>query len=192
MITILQIGCFDGNDDVYKFVLQNSSIIDRLILVEPLLPKLEEAKVRYSGFRGVEFFNIAIVPDLTIPNITLYHPTDLKHAQLTSFNKQNVQKFFPDDQISEFTIPAKTINQFIEELQISKIDRLYIDTEGLDCKIILSLNLQKYDISYIEYEYIHCDGVDTYGSTGLNVESLLLSLGYDKSINPPFNMIFKK
>lgn len=189
---IVQVGCFDGDDDVYKFVMQNKDKINRLIIVEPLLAKLKEAKARYAKLNYLESFNIAIVPDENIKKITLYYPKDLNHAQLTSFNKDNVRKFFSDQDISSFEIEALTINKLFSNLKLKNIDRLYVDTEGLDCKIILSLDLMKYNIKYIEYEYVHCDGVNNYSETGHKTESLLLSLGYNKILSPPFNVIFQK
>jgi hypothetical protein len=40
-----------------------------------------------------------------------------------------------------------------------RVDRLYIDIEGYDVEALLKLNYEKYKPKYIEYEWVHSDGV---------------------------------
>lgn len=44
----------------------------------------------------------------------------------------------------------------------------------------------------IEYEYINSDGIHKYGENGIKIEEKLIKLGYNKILNPPFNIIFNK
>src|SRR5207249_330737 len=53
-LNIIQIGCFDGDDHVFKFISENASQIHRAVLVEPLLAKLREAEARYRDYTFVE------------------------------------------------------------------------------------------------------------------------------------------
>jgi FkbM family methyltransferase len=191
-MNIIQIGCFDGNDDVYTFVSQNYTNINKLILVDVLEEKIQEAKQIYSKYTFVDYLNIAIVDDDNIKNIVIYKPKNLVHGQLTSIYKHNISKFFQDTEIEQFSIDCISINKLFNKFYLKHIDRLYIDTEGLDCKIINSIDYELYDINYIEYEYVHSDGIDTYGDYGIKTENNLIRLGYKKQYKPPFNIIFQK
>jgi FkbM family methyltransferase len=191
-MNIIQIGCFDGNDDVYTFVSQNYTNINKLILVDVLEEKIQEAKQIYSKYTFVDYLNIAIVDDDNIKNIVIYKPKNLVHGQLTSIYKNNISKFFQDTEIEQFNIDCISINQLFKKFYLKDIDRLYIDTEGLDCKIINSIDYKLYNINYIEYEYVHSDGIDTYGDYGIKTENNLIGLGYKKQYKPPFNIIFQK
>lgn len=191
-MNIVQIGCFDGNDDVYSFVSQNYMNIKKLILVDVLEEKIQEAKKRYSRYAFVDYVNIAIVDNDNIKNIVIYKPKNIVHGQLTSIYKNNISKFFQDPEIEQFDIDCITINKLFEKFYLKHIDRLYIDTEGLDCKIINSINYELYTINYIEYEYVHSDGVDTYGDYGIKTQNNLIKLGYKKQYKPPFNVMFQK
>lgn len=189
-MNIIQIGCHDGNDHVFEFVSKNSHSIDRLILVEPLGEKLEEAKIKYQDFKFVEFFELAIVDFKDKEEISFFFPENLIHSQISSIDINHVLRHRQD--VKEIKVKCLHIEDFLDSLNILKIDKFYIDTEGLDCKIIKQIDFQKYSIDYIEYEYIHSDGSYTFGQNGSDVESMLLNFGYKKIKNPPFNVIFYK
>lgn len=189
-MNIIQIGCHDGNDHVFQFVSENSHAIDRLILVEPLSEKIKEAKIKYQDFQFVEFFELAIVDFEDKDEISFFFPEDLIHSQISSIDINHVLRHRLD--VKEIKVKCLNIKKFLDSLNLSKIDKFYIDTEGLDCKIIKQIDFQKYSIDYIEYEYIHSDGSYTFGQNGSDVQNMLLNLGYNKIEHPPFNVVFHK
>jgi FkbM family methyltransferase len=189
-MNIIQIGCHDGNDHVFEFIKYNKNKIKRAILVEPLPEKIFQAKERYNCYDFVEFHECAIVDSFENAEISFFHPEDLIHSQISSINFDHVKNFRSD--IKEIKVKCVNIQKFLDNLNLQKIDRLYIDTEGLDCKLIEQIDFNKYDIDYIEYEYIHSDGIHKYGENGIKIEEKLIKLGYNKILNPPFNIIFNK
>ena len=46
-------------------------------------------------------------------------------------------------------VPARNINKLFKELNLQTIDRLYIDTEGLDVDIINSIDFSNFDIKFL-------------------------------------------
>lgn len=189
-MNIIQIGCHDGDDHVFEFIKCNKNKIKRAILVEPLGEKLKEAKIRYKDYEFVEFYECAIVDFFDKQEISFFHPEDLVHSQIASINFNHTKSFRSD--IKEIKVKCINIQKFLESLSIQKINRFYIDTEGLDCSLINQIDFDKYDIDYIEYEFIHSDGIHKHGKNGIELENKLLKLGYNKILNPPFNVIFNK
>src|SRR5439155_3968002 len=95
-LNIIQIGCFDGDDHVFKFISENASQIHRAVLVEPLLAKLREAEARYRDYPFVEFHNVAVVDTHGISETPFYFPRDLVHGQISSLNSEHVRKHRDD------------------------------------------------------------------------------------------------
>lgn len=189
-MNIIQIGCHDGNDHVFDFIKYNKNKINRAILVEPLSEKIKEAKEKYKDYKFVEFHEYAIVDCFDKEEISFFYPEDLVHSQIASVNFDHTKTFRSD--IKEIKVKCLNIQKFLDSLGITNIHRFYIDTEGLDCSLIKQIDFDKYSIDYIEYEYIHSDGVHSYGKNGIELENKLLQLGYNKIMNPPFNVIFNK
>jgi FkbM family methyltransferase len=189
-MNIVQIGCHDGDDHVFEFIKYNKNKIKRAILVEPLAEKITQAKEKYKDYNFVEFYECAIVDTFEDTEISFFYPEDLTHSQIASINLDHVKNFRSD--IKEVKVKCINIQKFLEDLNLQKIDRFYIDTEGLDCKLIKQIDFNAYDIDYIEYEYIHSDGIHKYGENGIEAENKLIQLGYNKILNPPFNVIFNK
>lgn len=186
-MNIIQIGCHDGNDNVFDFIKQNYDKISNCYLIEPLVEVLELAKKNYKDFTKVKFYNLAIVEDEKVNQIEIFYPEDLSQSQTTSIFESHAKKH--QTNVKSRFIKCCTINKFIEDNQIEKIDRLYIDTEGLDCKIINSVDLLKHNIDYLEFEYVHSDGTDNFGEFGVKTINRLIDVGYTVYKSPPFNMV---
>lgn len=188
---ILQIGCNDGNDHVYKYVTENLEKIDNLYLVDANINCIHASKNQYQNIEGIDFLHYAITftdeefVELCIPNneeFTNGHAS-LLESHLIGHNYSNYRKE---------KVPAKNINKLFEELNLQTIDRLYIDTEGLDADIVNSIDFSKVDIKFLMFEYIHSDGSHTYGGEKLNkCISKLESLGYRLS-KEEYNIIAEK
>lgn len=183
---IIQIGCYDGNDHVYEYVSSNFDKVHEAHLIEPLSEALSLAKERYSKFNFIKFYEMAVV-DKDVNEIDFYYPKDIKEGQTSSINI-NHSKLFQTEVLCK-KVKAITLEKFLENNQLYDIDRLYIDTEGLDCKILTSLDLNKYNIRHIEYEYIHSDGTHIFGNNGKDLEIKLELYGYKIYNSPPFNKI---
>jgi FkbM family methyltransferase len=63
-------------------------------------------------------------------------------------------KFVPST-VEEMQVGCVPFEFLMDQLGITKIDYLKIDTEGLDFDIIKSIDFKKFDIKYIKFEYEH-------------------------------------
>lgn len=154
-----QIGTNNG-DDLFKIkcLKDNPS---HIILVEPNPLHEENIKNSYKDFPNVYIYINAIYYkdneslELVIPalngkfgspgeNSIIYNHSHLSLIPMNTWgSKENMFK------VNATSITFDTI---CDNLKISSIDYLQIDTEGFDYEIIKMINLDKYDIKQIRYE----------------------------------------
>jgi FkbM family methyltransferase len=178
-MTIVQIGCNDGKDHILDFCQKNRDSIEAIHLVEPNPEALEDCKQTYSDFKQAKFYNLAIVSndagsvDLHIPQLKSWngHASTLPN-HLIAHGHQD---------FNTINVSATSLARFFDSNKITKCDRLYIDTEGLDCDIILGLDIWKYRIERIEFEVIHTDGVNTRGQKYCSCIDKLTALGFQSA-----------
>lgn len=166
-MNILQIGCHTGDDHVFEYVSSNLSNIKKLYLIDANPKCIENAKEKYKNIPGVNFLNCAIVSDETITNIDLYVPMYDNTSAHASTSMLHLKKHGHHN-INTVNVVAKTFNNLLKELKIDVLDRLYIDTEGLDIDIVNSINFSEINIKYLMFEYIHSDGPLSWGGDNLN------------------------
>jgi FkbM family methyltransferase len=186
-MNIVQIGCHDGNDHVYKFINENLAFIKTAHLIEPIKENLLKAVDLYKNFEFVNLHELAIVDNDLINEIEIFYPEDINESQTASILKSHSQYF--QSNLKSVIVSCQSLNKFFKLNNINDIDRLYIDTEGLDCKIIDSIDFNLYNIKYIEYEYIHSDGTHQSGKMDKYIENKLITHGYQIFDSPPFNKI---
>jgi FkbM family methyltransferase len=188
-MTIVQIGCNDGKDHILDFCQKNKESIEAIHLVEPNPEALEDCKETYLDFKQARFHNLAIVPndadsvDLYIPRSRALnaHASTLKNHLTghghTSFDTINA--------------PATSLGSFLHSNKIEKCDRLYIDAEGLDCEIILNLDIEKHNIARIEFETLHSDGFLAKGKNHNSCIEKLKALGYKATEAGEYNEAYE-
>lgn len=81
--------------------------------------------------------------------------------QLTEYPNPDHIKQHGHTQQHFISVPTISINSLLKNY--TDIDRLYVDAEGSDIDIINSIDLEKFDIPYIMFEYIHSDGPLSWG-----------------------------
>lgn len=152
---IVQIGCNDGNDHCLAYVKNNLPQITEIHLVDPLPGCIEKAQKAYEGIKQAKFYQLMIGE--TNGEGTIYYPT----KDPTSGHSSSILTHMhahAHTQLGTLKLKQVTLNTFMEENKINNCDRLYIDTEGLDCKILLGFDYMKYRVGYIEFEILHTDG----------------------------------
>jgi FkbM family methyltransferase len=190
-MNIIQIGCNNGDDHVYNYIVNNQDKIDNVYLIDANSNCIEVSKVQYKDISNVTYLHYAITfsdeeyVELCVPDngdsISIH--SSLLESHMLSHGHPNFKKE---------RVPAKNINKLFEELNIQCLDRLYIDTEGLDIDIVNSLDFSKIDIKFLMFEYIHSDGSHSYGGERLDkLSAHLESLGYRLS-KEEFNVIAEK
>ena len=159
-MNIVQIGCNDCQDHVLEYVLKHHKDIDKLILVD--LNEDKMTKGCTSVYDQFDFDLVMIPKAITTQdsdNLILYTSSTDENGHHTSTNKQHLfDHHHKEEDISELVFPAININKLFEENNLTKIDRLYIDTEGYDIDIINSINFDRWDIPHIHFEVVHSDG----------------------------------
>jgi FkbM family methyltransferase len=170
-MNILQIGTCDGGDHVFDFCQENKELLD--------IPHCE-------------FIEKAVVVD-DVEEIEIFIPTEQTDdiSQHASTRKEHVLAL-EHDEARSVNVAATRINKLLE-LFSDGVDRLYIDTEGLDADIIMDIDFTKFSIPYIQFEYVHNDGTYIVGPKLSKVTEMLLSFGYDvKESGYDFICTFRK
>jgi FkbM family methyltransferase len=202
----VQIGTNNGKDNFRLLVAKYKP--KKVVLIEPninLIPEIEKNYSQLKKYMEIIIINKAIF-EKNDQLISLFIP-----AKDGIYGKSGVQperkegnyiynnKHFSilpmndwGDKKNMIEIKSKTItfNQLITNLNISNIDYLQIDTEGYDCEIIKSINLEKINIKFLRYEKwnfdincfdkYHKDNKHKYGVNGMNtIKELLIKNNYE-------------
>ncbi len=105
-------------------------------------------------------------------------------SQIGSFDKNHIlnhknKRFdIKEDDIETIQIEFITFNDLIQKYSIKSIDKLQIDVEGAEYKIMNSINFQKIEIKKILFESKHFDGTFIEGKKLQEIEEKLKSNGY--------------
>ena len=159
-INILQIGCQDGNDEVFEFVKNNENSIEKIVLIDANEKSLQLAKNTYKNIKNVEFLNLAILPiDIDNKEINIYYPEIDETGETTSIFKDFVFKNNQEKNknIKSFLVKTESMNKILEKYP--ETTHLYIDVEGLDALNIFSIKTENFqNIKELTFEYVHVDG----------------------------------
>jgi len=179
-MNIVQIGCNNGDDEIYKII--SSQKVDFALLVDANPFVLELAKDRYRNFLNVNI-ECYLISDKEI-ECTFYIPhfNGHKYSQHSSLYKEHIVKHNHKlEEMKEFCMKSTTIDKLFEKNKLSTIDYLYIDCEGEDYNIINCIDFCKFTIKKITFEHDHIPNRD------INYPILLKKLkmyGYDiESVN---------
>ena len=105
-------------------------------------------------------------------------------SQIGSFDKNHIlnhknKRFdIKEDDIETIQIEFITFDDLIQKYSIKSIDKLQIDVEGAEYKIMNSINFQKIEINKILFESKHFDGTFIEGKKLQEIEEKLKSNGY--------------
>jgi FkbM family methyltransferase len=158
--TFVQIGSNDGkkNDPLNRYIGKNGW---KGILVEPDLENFIKLKVNYSEVDGLIFENVGIGPErgemlfYRLKNITESDPG--WYDQVGSFDKETFIKNIKfghnlDERITADPCQVITFNDLLQKNKFWGVDLLHIDAEGLDYKILRSINFAEHDIRMVLFE----------------------------------------
>jgi len=152
---IIQIGANRGSDDLTQLIFENKNRLGKIILVEPMSHHHELLRECYNDI-PIIIEGIAITDDPKLGKMPLYYSLqNAPHFEVASFSKEHVLKCGFGADIMEKEVICMTINQLMEKHKLDYLDILFIDAEGLDDRIIKSINFKKYKIKTIIYENLH-------------------------------------
>jgi FkbM family methyltransferase len=130
------------------------------IMVEPI----EIALNKIPDHDNLTKVNGAIDKDFNIRNLTKLKDKfwndpniDRDYLGMASLQSNNIlsQDNFYQDMIEEIEVGCVTFEFLMEQLGITEVDYLKIDTEGLDYDILNSINFNKFNIKAIRAEHQH-------------------------------------
>lgn len=172
-MNILQIGCNDGNDHVFQYI-KTQTDTNQVVLIDASFEALERCKQTYQNIQNCKFLHNAVITD-DREFVNLFVPANNNDSQHSSLSFDHLLKH-NHEHISTIKVPAININVLLEIYK--PVDRLYIDTEGLDSQLVCAINFSKYKISYIFFEFVHSDGAFNIGQNFDRTKNILLSNGY--------------
>jgi hypothetical protein len=184
-MNIIQIGCNDGNDHVLSFVKQNIEQVHNLILIDAnpnIIPYCQKTyKFVENSHINLNIINCAVVSDSSAtPFLDLYLPENHLVSLHCSYSDEHMKQHNHTSTIL-IQVPTITIENLVNQYQLTKIDYIFIDTEGMDIGIVRDLPFHKLPIDYIKFEHIHSDspfskGGPLYDETIQKLESLNYSI----------------
>tara|TARA_Y100000004_G_C8815426_1_gene369535 strand:- start:62 stop:775 length:714 start_codon:yes stop_codon:yes gene_type:complete len=163
--TIINLGCNDGLGDTYSYIINNQHKIKEVHLLDCSAASLEKCKQLYKEnvspdfFKKIHFHHYAIIINENVRKIPIYLPISDETSGFVSTKPKMVFAHTGERAMIQLEVPAITINNFLKQINVSKVDRLYIDLEGLDADVLLNLDFNKYNVPYLMYEHLHLDGV---------------------------------
>jgi FkbM family methyltransferase len=99
---------------------------------------------------------------------------DINHI----LNHKNKRFKIEKDDIEKIEIEFITFDDLIQKYSINTIDKLQIDIEGAEFKVMNSINYEKIKINKIFFESKHFDGTFQEGKKLIEIKNKLLSSGY--------------
>jgi len=183
---IIQIGSHVGdtpNDPIFKLIDETT----KLILVEPVPYLFQQLESNYNNklkdTSNVIFINKAVSNYIGETELTIssekndFTKLPFWASQLSSVNRDHATGHIPHLITEQITVPTTTLNQIINDYNITEIDLLHTDTEGHDYYIIMDY---KFTIKpkRITFEHKHMDGLLTVGEKYRELTNRLVWLGY--------------
>lgn len=153
-MNLIQIGTNQAYDDFFKLIKNiDKNQINKLILVEPLESCNNQIKSCYSNYSYI-LENVVINIDPSIKKEKFFVS---KYNWLSSLNKSHIEKHNTNENPIEIQVDSITLNELFDKHEILNIDVLFVDSEGMDDKLIMSIDFDKYNIDKIYYEDVHID-----------------------------------
>lgn len=145
------------NEGFASFVKKKVDKNKKIFLVEANPKNIKYLKKSWKKYKNVKIFNIAIVAKKIKKKIKMFYcKEDCPHYQTMSTSFGHVKKHYPNNKIDFIFVDTISINNFFNNnFATREVDYLAMDVEGLEYAIIMNLNLNKFIIKNISFEYLH-------------------------------------
>lgn len=183
---LVQLGASNGNDDLSRFIKKSNKQIEFGLFVEANSLHIPDLKKSYKEFPNIIIENIAIkTPSHLEDTLKLfYHTKDEPLYEITSCKKSHIEKHIEvchhlqGGEIKSFTIKCITIEDLFKKYNITDLDWLLLDVEGIDAELLLTTDWSKYNIKKFDFENVHFSEDEKE-----NIQKMFFNLGYVKT-NP--------
>tara|TARA_B100001063_G_C16520302_1_gene431323 strand:+ start:84 stop:701 length:618 start_codon:yes stop_codon:yes gene_type:complete len=198
---LIVIGAHFGvwlKDEITKYKDKN------ILLVEPVPYNYKILKEEYKNFENIKICTNAIIDKNGIKKFFFVKEKSVhnlgKHwaSGIGSFDKQHIlnhrtKRFkVTDEDIEVIEIEFITFDTLIKNYGIKSIEKLQIDVEGAEYKILNSINLSNIDIQEIFFEFKHFDGTFKEGPKLLEIKEKLKLSGFEIHNLDDENILAKK
>jgi len=165
-------------------------INQNILLIEPVPYNYEILENEYKDQPNIVICKNAILDKVKKDNFYYVKKDSIpklgKHwaSQIGSFDKNHIlnhknKRFnIKDEDIQIIEVEFITFEDLIKKYSINSIDKLQIDVEGAEYKIMNSINYQTIKINNIFFESKHFDGTFTEGKKLKEIKDKLISNGY--------------
>ena len=162
----------------------------KILLVEPVPYNYEALEKEYINYPNILICRNAILDEVKKDNFYYVKKDSIsklgKHwaSQIGSFDKNHIlnhknKRFnIQDEDIQITEVEFITFNDLVKKYSIKSIDKLQIDVEGAEYKIMNSINYKEIKINNIVFESKHFDGTFTEGKKLNDIKNKLISNGY--------------
>lgn len=156
MKTFVEIGTCDF-DTLYHFLERGW----RGVMIDPYQPFLDF----YKDHPNLTKVCVAISTEETMADYFYLNDETIKEWQddqyrgIGSIAPNSIMHEHPayNGRLKKISVPTRTFESLMDELGITEIDYLKIDTEGLDLDILKSIDYNKFLIKLIKAETNYCD-----------------------------------
>jgi len=160
-------------------------------LIEPVEYNLKELKERTKKIPNLIIEEIAISnKDETVPFYYVKRSSMEKLKKhwasgIGSFNKEHLLKHrsknftITEEDIERFSVKCLSFSSLIKKHSIKSIEKLLIDVEGAESKILNSINFKEVLIENIIFEKKHFDGPFKMGTKLEETKSILIQNNYE-------------
>ena len=139
-----------------EFIKKNSKINDKIFLIEANPKNISKLEESYKNFNNARILNLGVTASKNNEITFFYTEDDAPYYMVCSTKINHVLKHYPNSKINEFKIKTVSVNNLFKDyIKEKNIDYLSIDLEGIDFEILMSINLNEYNIKNISIEYLH-------------------------------------
>jgi len=176
----------------------------KILLVEPVPYNFEILKEEYGKYENIFLCKNAILDQVKKDNFYFVNKSSIsklgKHwaSQIGSFDKNHIlnhkNKRFDVSEGDIDTIEVKfiTFPDLIKKYSIKSIEKLQIDVEGAEHKIMSLINYKKVKIDSILFESKHFDGTFKEGDKLKEIKNILIHNGYTLTQMDKENILAEK
>ena len=162
----------------------------KILLVEPVPYNYQILENDYKNNEKIFISRNAIFDEVKKDNFYHVKKDSIKKlgkhwaSQIGSFDKNHIlnhknKRFdIKDDDIQITEVEYITFQDLVEKYSINSINKLQIDVEGAEYKIMNSIDYNKIKIKNIFFESKHFDGTFTEGEKLKEIKDKLISNGY--------------
>ena len=162
----------------------------KILLVEPVPYNYQILENEYKNQENISICRNAVIDEIKKDKFYFVKKDSIKKlgkhwaSQIGSFDKNHIlnhknKRFnIKDEDIETTEVEFITFGDLINKYSINSINKLQIDVEGAEYKIMNSINYQNIKIKNIFFESKHFDGTFTEGNKLQEIKDKLISNGY--------------